>query len=90
MNSTKCIMISTAAAAVSMLVGWFAAGLIGMLWMEYMVDPTKSTGLGEGVLLACLSPVLAIVFGIFGCVLCMHLLTKRSGKIPISRAHELH
>ena len=85
MNSTKCIMISTAAAAVSMLVGWFAGGLIAMFCMDYMVD----WGLGEGVLLAFLSPVLAIVFGIVGCVLCMYLLTKRTGKIPMSRAHEL-
>lgn len=78
-------MISTAAAAVSMLVGWFTAGLIAMFCMEYMVD----WGLGEGVLLAFLSPVLAIVFGIIGCVLCMHLLTSRGGKFPISRPHEL-
>jgi hypothetical protein len=85
MNSTKCIMISTAAAAVSMLVGWFTAELIATFCMEYMVD----WGLAEGVLLACLSPVLAVVFGIVGCVLCMHLLTKRVGKIPMSRAHEL-
>ena len=89
MNSTKCIMFSTAAAAVSALVGWFTAGLIGMLWMRFMVDPTKSTGLGEGVLFACLLYVFAVVFGIIGCVLCMHLLTKRIGKIPMSRAHEL-
>jgi hypothetical protein len=89
MNSTKCIMISTAAAAVSALVGWFATGLIGTLWMEY-ADPTNSNGLGEGVLLVFLSYVFAIVFGIVGCVLCMHLLTRRGGRIPISRAHELH
>jgi hypothetical protein len=85
MTSTTCIMISTAAAAVSMLVGWFTAGLIAMFCMKYMVE----WGLGEGVLLAFLSPVLAIVFGIVGCVLCMHLLTKRGGKFPISRPHEL-
>ena len=85
MNSTKCIMISTAAAAVSMLVGWFAGGLIAMFCMDYMVD----WGLGEGVLLAFLSPVLAIVFGIAGCMLCMHLLTGPGGKFPIPRPDEL-
>jgi hypothetical protein len=85
MNSTKYITISTAVAAVSMLVGWFTAGLIAMLCMEYMVD----WGLGEGVLLAFLSPVLAIVFGIVGCVLCMHLLTRRGSKFPIPRPDDL-
>jgi hypothetical protein len=85
MTSTMCIIISTVAAAISMLVGWFTAGLIAMFCMKHMVD----WGLGEGVLLAFLSPVLAIVFGIVGCVLCMHLLTRWGGRIPMSRAHDL-
>jgi hypothetical protein len=68
-------LISFAAGAVGAAIGWFAIGMGADLIMSRDFDPSRSTGLGEGVAVVGLAYIGAIVFGIAAFVLCILWLT---------------
>jgi len=74
-NIANRLSLSVACGVVSAVVGWFTAGLIGMLAMRF-IGP-GDTGLGLGVLMAALLYLLAFLFGVAGFVLCLWSLSKR-------------
>ena len=70
------ISLSVARGVLFAGVGCFTAALIGTLVMR--LTPAEDSGLGIGVLMACLLYALAFLFGLAGFVFCLRAFSKKA------------
>jgi hypothetical protein len=81
-RSLLCFILGSVAGGASALVGWFAAYVVGNLLFDCFVDPNKSNGLGEGLLVVLSIYICAFVFGVAGFAFSIGWLTGRRARKP--------